>query len=35
MVRYSVQSGGAGLICGTRVKNQTLKLKPHVHTFKF
>jgi hypothetical protein len=27
MARYSVQSGGAGLIHGPHVKNRTLKLK--------
>jgi hypothetical protein len=34
MARYSVQSGGAGLIRGPHVKNRTLKLKPRVHTLK-
>jgi hypothetical protein len=35
MVLYSVQSGGAGLIRGTCVKNRTLKPKLRVHTLKF
>jgi hypothetical protein len=35
MVYYSVQSGGAGLKRGPRVKNPTLKLKPRVHTLNF
>jgi hypothetical protein len=34
IARYSVQSGGAGLICGPHVKNRTLKLKHRVHTLK-